>query len=151
MLRSTTCSDWLISLIACSSLKLKLVAILVLVLFNIVFFTWYGLTSYSLVLPVSIYAFVFWLWSICYRLLYTLGLRCISVSLQVKFFQLYFCYFTIVFLAWNDVTPYSIVLLVSISALVFRLWSICFRCNINKGYLVYSIGIKVYFVCTSFD
>ena len=31
MLRSTTCSDWLISLLACSSGKLKLVAILLLV------------------------------------------------------------------------------------------------------------------------
>ena len=31
MLRSTTCSDWLISLLACSSGKLKLVAVLVLV------------------------------------------------------------------------------------------------------------------------
>ena len=31
MLRSTTCSDWLISLLACSSGKLKLVAIFVLV------------------------------------------------------------------------------------------------------------------------
>ena len=31
MLRSTTCSDWLINLLACSSGKLKLVAVLVLV------------------------------------------------------------------------------------------------------------------------
>ena len=85
------CSDLLISLLACSSGKLKLVAVLVLVLFTVVFFTCYNLTSYSIVLPVTI------------------------------------------------------------SALVFRLWSICFRCIIYEGYLGCFIGMKVYRVRTSFD
>ena len=61
------CSDLLISLLACSSGKLKLVAVLVLALFAIVWFTWYDLMSYSIVLPVSISALIFRLWSICYR------------------------------------------------------------------------------------
>ena len=82
------CSDRLISLLACSSGKLKLVAILVLALFTIVWLTCYDVTSYSIVLPVSI------------------------------------------------------------SALVFRLWSICFWCINNVGYLGYSTGMKVYRVCT---
>ena len=80
MLRSTTCSDLLISLLACSSGNLKLVAVLVLELFSIVWLTWYDLTSYSIVLPVSISALVFRLWSIFIGVLYTLDLSCISVS-----------------------------------------------------------------------
>ena len=56
----------MISLLAFSSGNLKLVAVLVLALFAIVWLTWYELTSYSIVLPVSISALVFRLWSICY-------------------------------------------------------------------------------------
>ena len=63
------CSDRLIILLAYSSGKLILVAVLVLVVRTpaavnhcrsyLVFLTWYDLTSYSIVLPVSIYALVF--------------------------------------------------------------------------------------------
>ena len=67
MLRLTTCSDLLVSLLAFSSGKLKLVSVLVLEFFTIVWFTWYDLTSCSIVLPVSIYALIFRLWSICFR------------------------------------------------------------------------------------
>ena len=38
--------------------------------------------------------------------------------------------FTIVFLTLYDLTPYYTVLPLSISSLVFRIWSICFRCII---------------------
>ena len=41
MLRSTTCIDLLIDLLACSSGNLKLVAILVVALFTIVWLSWY--------------------------------------------------------------------------------------------------------------
>ena len=36
------------------------------IIFTVVFFTWCDLTSYSIILPISIYALVFLLWSICY-------------------------------------------------------------------------------------
>ena len=42
-------------------------------------------------------------------------------AFTLQFSQLYFCYFTIVYLTWFDTTSYSILLPVSISALVFRL------------------------------
>ena len=41
----------------------------------------------------------------------------------------------IVFLTWYDLTPYSLVLPISISALVFRLRSISFSCIILRHYL----------------
>ena len=152
MLRSTMCSDWLISLLACSSGNLKLVAVLVLAIFAIVWFTWYDLTSYSIVLPVSISALFFRLWIICYRcILYARFTLYFCERFSCNSCKLYFCSFTIVYLNCYDVTSYSIVLPVSISALVFRLCSICFRCIINAGYFGYFIGMKVYRVCTSFD
>ena len=36
------------------------------ILFTKLFLTWYDLNSYSIVLPISISALVFWLWSICF-------------------------------------------------------------------------------------
>ena len=155
MLGLTTCSHLLISLFACSSGKVKLVAVLVLVLFTIVFLTWYDLTSYSIVLPVPSSAFFLLLWIIFIGVLYTSDLHWLHqhiflCAFKLQLFQLYFWYFTIVFLTWHDLIPYSIALPVSISALVFRLWSICFRCIMNEGYLGYFIRMKVYRVCTSF-
>ena len=43
--------------------------------------------------------------------------------------------FTLFFLTWYDLTSYSISFPKSISALAFRLWSICFRCIILRHYL----------------
>ena len=93
MLKSTTCSDRLISLLACSSGKLKLVAVLVLSLFAIVWLTWYDLTAYSIVLPVSISALVFRLWIIFIGVLYTLDLPCIYVSIEVKIISIVILFF----------------------------------------------------------
>ena len=45
---------------------------------------------------------------------------------------------TIVFLTWYDLTSYSIVLPVSISALVFLLWSICYMCIIHVTFTLTS-------------
>ena len=49
MLGSTTCSDWLITLLAYSSGKLKYVSVLVLALFTIVFFNlvWFNVILHS--------------------------------------------------------------------------------------------------------
>ena len=56
------------------------------VLPTIVFLTWDDLTSYSIVLPISISLLVFWLWNICYRSIiyvtFTLASpTCVSVSI----------------------------------------------------------------------
>ena len=64
-------------------------------------------------------------------------------QIYVGFTNMYFCerlsynpsnrtsvLFTIVFLSWYDLTSYSIVLLISISAMVFRHSSISYRCII---------------------
>ena len=155
MLRLTTCSSLLIILLVCSSGKLKLVAVLVLVLFNIFFLNWYDVTSYSIVLPVLTSALLFRMWSICYRctIYFRFALAsptCLSVSAYVKILLIVLMFFIIVFLNCCDVMSYSIVLPVSISALVFQLWSF-FMCIINEGYLGYFIEMKVYRVCTSFD
>ena len=61
------CSDLLMSLLACGLVQLKLVAVLVLVLFTIVFLTWCDLTPHYIVLPVSFSTLVFRLWSIFNR------------------------------------------------------------------------------------
>ena len=132
--------------------ELKLVDVLVLALFTIVWLTWYDSTAYSIVLPVSISALFFLLRSICFRcIIYARFTLYFCDRFSYNSFKLSFCSFTIVFLTWYDVTLYSILLPVSVSYLVFRLWSICFRCIINEGYLGYSIGMKVYCVFTLFD
>ena len=46
-----------------------------------------------------------------------------------------FVHFTIIVLIWYDITSYTIVLPMSIYALVLWLWSICFRCIILHHYL----------------
>ena len=96
-MRSTTCSDWLIILLACSSGKMKLVADLVFVLFTIVFLTWYDLTSYSIVLPVSKSDLVFRLWSICYR--------CVVYVFSII---LLFFHYSLFDLVWCNIILYSI-------------------------------------------
>ena len=151
MFRLTMCSVWLISLLACSSGNLKLVAILVLALFAIVWLTWYDLMSYFIVLPVSISALVFRLCSICHRcIVYARFMLYFCECLSYNFLiVLLFFHYSIFDMVWWK--TYSIVLPVSISALVFRLWSICFKYIINEGYFGYSIGMKAYRACTPFD
>ena len=119
--------------------------------FTIVVLNWYDLKSYSIVLPISISVLVCRLWTICFRfIIYARFTLYFCERFSYNYWKLYFCSFTVVFLTWSDVTSYSILLPVSISALVFRLWSIWFR-FINEGYFGYFIGMKVYRVCTSFD
>ena len=104
------------------------------VLLLIVFLTWYELTSYSILLPISISALVFRLWSICFRCIVLsphiyVGVTNMSFCEHLSYnpFNRTYVIFIIVFLTWYDLTSYSIVLPISISALVFWLWSICFR------------------------
>ena len=87
------------------------------ILFTIVFLTWYDLTSYYIVLPISISALVFRLWIIwrrCFNLLRHIYVGFINMSfcegLSYNPYNITSVLFTVVLLDWYDLASYSIVL-----------------------------------------
>ena len=83
------------------------------------------LSSYCKFLGVFIYCVAFMLASP----------SCLSVRVSVTILLIVLLYFLIVFLTWYDLTSYSMVLPITISALVFWLCSIRFKCIILYHYL----------------